>query len=236
MKRNIYGACNAGRIWYMHLKKKLEAIGFKQSKMDECLFYRGKVMYLLYTDDSLLAREDEKEIEKAIRDIKRAGLDITVEGDIQDFLGIHIETLKNGSTKVSQPHLIQQILDNMRLNKENVKEANTPALSSVILKRNQDSKDFDGHFKYRSVVGKLNYLEQGSQSNILYAMHQFARFVKEPKMEHGRAIKRIRRYLKGTKSEGTIFTPNKQKGLEVYVNASFCGDWDPKETEDPAMA
>ena len=63
VKRNIYGACNAGRVWYLHLRSKLEKIGFKTSQVDECVFYRGKVMYLLYTDDSLLAGEDKKEIE-----------------------------------------------------------------------------------------------------------------------------------------------------------------------------
>ena len=31
-----------------------------------------------------------------------------------------------------------------------------------------------------------------------------------------------------------IFRSNNNRGLEVYVYASFCGDWDPKETEDPA--
>jgi len=36
-------------------------------------------------------------------------------------------------------------------------------------------KPFKGDFDYRSVVGKLNYLEEGSRPDIAYAVHQCAR-------------------------------------------------------------
>ena len=52
--KNIYGQKQAGRVWFEYLTKKLFAIGFKQSKHDACLFYRGKVLYALYTDDSIM--------------------------------------------------------------------------------------------------------------------------------------------------------------------------------------
>ena len=58
----------------------------------------------------------------------------------------------------------------------------------------------------------------------------------EPKKEHGNAVKWIGRYLKGTKDKGLIMRPEQSKGLEVYVDTSFCGDWDPRETQDPDTA
>jgi hypothetical protein len=72
-------------------KMLIEDVGFTQSKIDECVFYKGKVMYVLYTDDSILAGPDKAKIDKVIADIQKAKLDITVEGDIQDFLGINID-------------------------------------------------------------------------------------------------------------------------------------------------
>ena len=39
-------------------------------------------MYVLYTDDSILAGPNQQEIDDAIKAIRRAKLDITVEGDI----------------------------------------------------------------------------------------------------------------------------------------------------------
>jgi hypothetical protein len=51
---------------------------------------------MLYTDDSILAGPDEDEINQVIEDIKAAKLNITVEGDLQDFLGVHIKRKANG--------------------------------------------------------------------------------------------------------------------------------------------
>jgi hypothetical protein len=65
--RNIYGQKQAGRVWNKYLSRKLtEVLGFKQSKVDECVYYRGKTLYVLYTDDSLLAGPDKDEIQKII--------------------------------------------------------------------------------------------------------------------------------------------------------------------------
>jgi hypothetical protein len=114
LHRNVYGQKQSGRVWYKYLTERLiKRVGFTQSKVDECVFYRGKVMYVLYTDDSILAGPDEAEIDKVIEDIKQAGLDITIEGDLQDFLGINIDRKEDGSIHLTQPHLIDQILKDL---------------------------------------------------------------------------------------------------------------------------
>ena len=78
-------------MWYNYLSEKLvNKVGFKQSTVDDCVFYKGSVMYVLYTDDLILAGPDKKEIQKVIQEIKDANLDITKEGDMQDFLLINI--------------------------------------------------------------------------------------------------------------------------------------------------
>ena len=79
------------------------------------------------------------------------------------------------------------------------------------------------------MIGKLNYLEKATRSDISYAVHQCARFVSDPKVEHGETVRWLGRYLKGTCDKGTIMQPIPSKELEVYVDASFCGDWHPDE-------
>jgi len=69
----------------------------------------------MYTDDSILAGPDPTEIDKAIQDIKDAKLDITIEGDIQDFLGVNIERRPDGSIHLTQPHLIDQVLEDLKM-------------------------------------------------------------------------------------------------------------------------
>ena len=82
----------------------------RDQTFDECVFYRGSVMYVLYTDDYILAEPDLKEVDRAIQDTKKAILDTTIEGDIQDFLGVNIDRKKDGTFHLTQPHLIDQIL------------------------------------------------------------------------------------------------------------------------------
>jgi Reverse transcriptase (RNA-dependent DNA polymerase) len=226
----VYGQKQAGRVWNEYLVEKLTGeLGFKQSKFDECVFFRGSVMYVLYTDDSILAGPSEKEIEQAIEDIKRVGLNITVEGDLQDFLGINIERKSDGTIHLTQPHLIDQVLEDLRLAGEETSTKSTPAASSKLLSNHDTSEDFDNHFHYRSVIGKLNYLERGTRPDIAYIVHQCARFAAKPKKEHALALKWLGRYLKGTRDKGMILRPLENKDLEVYVDADFAGNWNPAE-------
>jgi hypothetical protein len=225
---NIYGQKQAGRVWFKHLTKRLiKEVGFKQSKVDECIFYKGSVVYVLYTDDSILTGPNKQEIDQVVKDIEAAKLNITVEGEVKDFLGVTIDRRKDGTIKLSQPRLIDKILKALRL--DNAKEKDTPAATSKILSKHTDSEPFDNSFDYRSVIGMLNYLDTGSRSDISYATHQCARFSSCPKVEHGKAVRWLGRYLKKTRTEGMIFTPDTSAGLEVFVDADFAGAWDKKE-------
>ena len=62
------------------------------------------MIYVLYTDDSVLFGPTRKEIDNCIHDIQAAGLKITIEGDIKDFLGVNIKQKPDGTTTFSQPH------------------------------------------------------------------------------------------------------------------------------------
>ena len=167
--KNIYGQKQAGRVWNHHLTKILtDKVGFKQSSVDDCVFYRGNVVYALYTDDSILAGPDNDEIEKVMKDIKTAGLKITDEGTLEDFLGVNIERQDDGTINLTQPHLIDQIINNLRLGNEGARTKVTPTMSSKVIKSHNDSPKFDESFHYRSVIGKLNYLERCSRPDISY--------------------------------------------------------------------
>ena len=55
-------------------------------------------MYGLYTDNSILAGPNKAEVDKVIKQIKKAKLDITEESDIKDFLGVNIKMKKDSAT------------------------------------------------------------------------------------------------------------------------------------------
>ena len=126
---NLYGQKQAGRVWYEYLRKWLVTkAGFIQSKHDECLFYWGKVMYALFIDDSILGAPTQMELKAAIKAIQEAKLQITLEGDLTDFLGVKIERKSTNEIIFTQPHLIDDILNDLGL-KHGKEGKETPAAS-----------------------------------------------------------------------------------------------------------
>ena len=80
-------------------------------------------------------------------------------------------------------------------------------------------KDFT--FNYRSVIGKLNYVAQMSRTDIIYAIHQLARFSADPREEHGVAIMYLCMYMNKMHLLRLLFKPDPSKGFECYADADF---------------
>jgi len=200
--RNLYGQKQAGRVWYEHLVQGLLKIGFKCSKVDKCMFYYKKSILLVYVDDSILLDPDEEELKFLINKMSKC-FDIQEDGDLCDYLGIQVKRHMDGSMTLTQPQLIDSILKDMHLDKDNSTGRRLPALSSVLIHKDNNGKDFAGNFHYHSIIGK-HYLEKSTRPDIAYAVHQCARFSSQPKQSHGEAVKYICRYLKATKDKGLI--------------------------------
>ena len=112
---------------------------------------------------------------------------------------------------------------------KNLKTKETPTKVLQILNSGKSKPPFYNIFHYMSVIGKLNYLEKATISNLSYITHQYAHFTSKPKANHARAIQWIARYLKGTRYQGFIINSNIEKGLGVYVDAAFSGNRDKVE-------
>ena len=86
-------------------------------------------MYVLYMDDSILAGPCEKELDDIMAKMKGAELTISVDGDITDFLGVHVECKSNGMVHLTQPLLIDHIMNDLRLTQTNITTRDKPAKS-----------------------------------------------------------------------------------------------------------
>jgi hypothetical protein len=71
LEKNLYGQKQAGRVWYLHLKKNLLKLGFKPSEHDECIFHSGKTIFIVYTDDTILLGPDQQEIDTLVKRFKQ---------------------------------------------------------------------------------------------------------------------------------------------------------------------
>jgi hypothetical protein len=232
--QNLYGGKAAGRIWNKYLHAGLIELGFTQSKIDECCYYRNGTIFLVYVDDGILAGPRKEEIDLIIRQLGEK-FNLTDEGDITDYLGVNVDHLPDGRIKLSQPHLIDQIVEDVNFKKD-TKPKSTPAAPTKILNKDEEGEPHSAEWDYRSVIGKLNFLEKSTRGEIAYAVHQAARFSACPKRSHTDAVHRIVRFLVGTRDEGIILDPNEEV-LECYPDADFMGLWDKDRAEhDPSTA
>ena len=89
--KNIYGQKQAGRVWNKYLCEGLTNLGFQQSKIDECVWFKGSTIFMYFVDDGILCGPDQKEIDSVMddfRDQNKAGNSFDIEdcGDVTDYI------------------------------------------------------------------------------------------------------------------------------------------------------
>ena len=182
--KNVYGQKQAGRVWNDYLTGKLLGLGFKRSLIDECVFYRGSLVFLLYVDDRIVVSLDGSDIDETIREPQCENLKIEDQGHPADYVGVNINKLPENAYEFTQPALTHQIIDDVGLGPKATTKP-IPMCAQRLLHHHLDSPAHDeSRFSYRSVIGKLNYLAQCSRPDIVYAVHQCARFSLNPRQEH----------------------------------------------------
>jgi hypothetical protein len=139
----------------------------------EYVFYRYVAIFMVYVDAGIYVCLTMRKIYQAILELNSSGYDIEDMGDMNDYLGINFESLPGGKVKLSQPQLSDVILRNVGLAPKDL-TSRSPGRQTV-LGRDLKGEDFEGRFHYRAVVGKLNFLEEGSRPEIAYSVHQCAR-------------------------------------------------------------
>ena len=164
--------------------------------------------------------------------------DIEIHGDLNDYLGIQIQQKLDGTITMTQPQLIDSILKDLglldKLGKPhpNTTTKDLPSMVTRKITADTNGQPFTFPWNYRSVIGKLNYLEKSSRPDISFVVHQLARYSTKTRQSHGQAIKHLGRYLLGTRHQGIILQPTKPLDLVTYVDADFSGTWDPKYAKD----
>jgi hypothetical protein len=91
--------------------------------------------------------------------------------------------------------------------------------TSCKLSKDDDSRSTDQR-QYRSMIGILLYVTS-SRPDVMQVVGQVARFQATPKKSHILAVKRIFRYLKGTKEFGLWYP----KGKDLLLIAYKDKDW-----------
>ena len=99
LKKSIYGLVQAARQYFKKYISVLKSCGFTGGDVDPCLMYRKQgddVVYVsIHVDDALLVGT-EKGISDTVNDLRKAGFNLKIEGELDDYLSCEITFSADG--------------------------------------------------------------------------------------------------------------------------------------------
>ncbi|KAJ3503727.1 hypothetical protein NLJ89_g8305 [Agrocybe chaxingu] len=225
LQKALYGLKQGGRTWYQALLRALLDLGFTRSEYDHGVFYArvdGKLVILaIHVDDCTITGSNQKLLDKyktCIND-RYAMTDL---GPISWLLGIQAKRDRERRTiTLSQQSYIESIL--ARFNFTDLKPLSIPMDPNIQFSKSQCPTDplevaRMRNIPYREAIGSLMYAAIGTRPDIAFAVSTLSQFLENPGHVHWEAVKRIFRYLSGTKDWGLTFGGGKD-GLEGYTDA-----------------
>ncbi|RDB21868.1 Retrovirus-related Pol polyprotein from transposon TNT 1-94 [Hypsizygus marmoreus] len=225
LHKALYGLRQGAKNWYDALCVALADLGFRRSEADHGVFYKIEgehiVILAIHVDDCMGVGSSAKLLQDVKEQLNKK-YKLTDLGPASWLLGIKIRrNLKERTIALSQHSYIESIIT--RYNFNDLKPSAIPMDPNVQLSRAQCPTKLEDiarmrNVPYREAVGSLMYAAMGTRPDIAFATSTAAQFSDNPGWVHWEAVKRIFRYLLGTKDLELVYGAE-QKGLEGFVDA-----------------
>ena len=233
---NCYGSPSAPSRWHVEIHNSLIEFGFRQSAIDACLYIKGDLHVLVYTDDCLCtypktdaARADYASFIKMMTTNFELGDDGFQ--DCVDYIGMHLEwNADRTAVVITQPDKIAQLLTDSNLGhcrpsftpgipKTLVSDRDCPAEDDLEQKRTMASKP------YRRRIGQLLWIARSSRPDIAYQVNALARVAHNPGLAHWKASTLLIRYVAHTQHMGLTFRMDPSSRLCLWSDATWAPDY-----------
>jgi hypothetical protein len=226
LHKALYGLKQGARNWYETIRRALGELGFQRTESDHAIFVKTwsdgrRVILAIHVDDCMATGMNQALVNETKRKVNEK-YKMTDLGPCRWLLGIKIErNLKNRSISLSQHAYIDSIL--ARFNFDDVKPVSTPMDPSTPLTKSQSPSTLADIAKmknvpYHEAVGSLMYASMGTRPDITFAVSTVAQFLENPGAAHWEAVKRIFRYLKGTRDMKLVYG-DENRDLQGWVDA-----------------
>jgi len=112
LKKSLYRLKQASLNWFEKLKQGLMDRGFRSSAIDPCLYLKVNMILLKYVDDCIIFSPTMESIDRLVQPMHDGpeNFKLTDEGNVNKFLGIEITPIDSSSFELSQPFLINRLL------------------------------------------------------------------------------------------------------------------------------
>jgi hypothetical protein len=216
LKKSLYGLKQSGCRWYEKLYEVLKKLfSLARCEVDHAVFFRRSrrktIIFVVHVDDLTIVMSGKVLMDEVKKKL-RTELEVMDLGEIHWLLGIEIRRdRENRSIMLSQKSYIDSIIKCFGL--EDAKPLASPMEPSAHLTNTQcpatsreigDMRDVP----YREAVGSLMYAAIATRPNIAFTIGILSHFSTNPGCAHWEAVKRVFRYLKGTRELWLTFGNN----------------------------
>ena len=229
LKKSLYGLKQAGRKWYDTLKRTLADLGFSVSSADPGVFHayvdNHRTIIAVHVDDCAITSSSGEQMQDFKKKINERH-SITDLGPIHWLLGIKVTRDRNARTiSLSQESYINTIVK--RFNLDNAKPIPSPIIPGISYSTNDGPADETEAARmaktpYREAIGSLMYASVATRPDISFAVSTLSQFLENPGEMHWEAVKRVFRYLTGTKGH-TLTYGGERHELTGYTDADGSG-------------
>ena len=181
----------------------------------------------VYVDDLIITGGDMEVFGRFKREMSK-NFKMSDIGVLSYYLGIEVQQSTIGIT-ICQSVYAKKLLDTTGLADSN--PTRTPMEGQLQL-RKADTMTTVNATNYRSIFENLCYLVN-TRPNLAYSVGYVSRFMEAPRKEHPLAVKRILRYVAGTRGWGVRYCARKGKEkLELvgYSDSDMAGDVDDRKS------
>lgn len=169
----------------------------------------------IYVDDILLVGNDEDGI-TSLKDFLDVTFRIKNLGYVKYYLGLEITRSDKGLFLCQRKYTLDLLSDAYLLD---AKPLTIPLDPHARLNDNDGEPLLDPS-QYRSIVGKRLYLTV-YRPDISFSVQLLSQFMQFPRTPHLKVALRVLRYLKGTASQGLLFSSTSPLTLTCYCDS----DW-----------
>jgi hypothetical protein len=198
--KTLYGLKQAGREWNLEMDRKMRGKGYVRIRSDACVYiWRTDddfVIIAIWVDDMLLFATTVELERKAISDVSNEW-EITDLGVPTRIVGIEL-AISPDAISISSSSYINTILAREKMDTCN--SVSTPLDPKVVLVPNPEANEINRSNDFARLLGELQYISNATRPDITYAVNRLASYTGNPSLQHYTALKRVLRYLNGTKS------------------------------------
>lgn len=224
----VYGLKQAPKQWYHKIHTFLvDVLGFRASQNDPCVYILHRsssfLVIAIYIDDLLMIGSEKLEIDE-LKDAFKKKFEMKDLGSAKVMLGLEITRQRNDRNLfLTQKSYIESVLTKFGM--DMFKTVQKPMLKLKSSRGNSQAM-YDRPSRdvpYRQAIGCLMYAMIGTRPDIAFAIGALSQHLEAPREYHWIAVKRILRYLNGTKAYGITYDGSVGPKIIGYFDSDWAG-------------